>query len=86
MSAAVRSWVNWIGRIGHLARAVVFGLVGVFLLRAAVEYDPNNAVGLDGTLAKLSHSSYGPFLLVVVACGLIAFGIYSLSDARYRRI
>jgi hypothetical protein len=64
---------------------VVFGLVGVFLIRAAIDYNPNQAVGLDGALAKLANASYGPFVLGIVAAGLIAFGIYSLSDARYRR-
>jgi hypothetical protein len=44
------------------------------------------AVGLDGALAQLDHASYGPFLLGIVAAGLVAFGVYSLSDARYRRI
>jgi hypothetical protein len=82
MSPQVRSWI---GTFGHLARMIVFGLVGVFLIRAAID-DPNRAVGLDGALAKLEHNSYGPFLLGVVAAGLIAFGLYSLSDARYRRI
>jgi hypothetical protein len=86
MSARVRNWVEWIGTFGHLARMVVFGLVGVFLIKAAIDYDPNKAVGLDGALAKLAHASYGPFLLGLVAAGLIAFGVYSLSDARYRRI
>jgi len=86
MSPTVRSWIEWIGTFGHLARMVVFGLVGAFLIKAAVEYDPNKAVGLDGALAKLAHASYGPFLLGVVAAGLIAFGVYSISDARYRRM
>jgi fumarate reductase subunit D len=86
MSASVRNSVEWIGTFGHLARMVVFGLVGVFLIKAAIDYDPNKAVGLDGALAKLAHASYGPFLLGLVAAGLIAFGVYSLSDARYRRI
>jgi hypothetical protein len=85
MSARVRTWIEWIGSFGHLARMVVFGLVGVFLIKAAIDYNPNKAVGLDGALAKLAHASYGPFLLGIVAAGLIAFGIYSLSDARYRR-
>jgi hypothetical protein len=65
---------------------VVFGLVGIFLIKAAIDYDPNKAVGVDGALAKLANASYGPFLLGLVAAGLIAFGVYSLSDARYRRI
>jgi fumarate reductase subunit D len=86
MSPRVRNWIEWIGTFGHLARMVVFGLVGVFLIKAAIDYNPNKAVGLDGALAKLANASYGPFLLGIVAAGLIAFGIYSLSDARYRRI
>jgi Domain of Unknown Function (DUF1206) len=86
MSARVRDWIEWIGSFGHLARMVVFGLVGVFLIKAAIDFNPNQAVGLDGALAKLAHASYGPFLLGIVAAGLIAFGVYSLSDARYRRI
>jgi hypothetical protein len=86
MGAAVKRWIEWIGTFGHLARMVVFCLVGAFLIKAAVEYDPNKAVGLDGALAKLAQASYGPFLLGVVAAGLIAFGVYSISDARYRRL
>ena len=86
MSPRVREWIEWIGAFGHLARMVVFALVGTFLIKAAVEYNPNKAVGLDGALAKIADASYGPFLLAIVAAGLIAFGVYSLSDARYRRI
>jgi Domain of Unknown Function (DUF1206) len=86
MSPTVRKWITWIGTFGHLARTVVFGLVGIFLIKAAVEFDPDKAVGLDGALAKLANHSYGEWLLGVVAAGLIAFGAYSLSDARYRRI
>jgi hypothetical protein len=86
MSPGVKNWIEWIGSFGHLARMVVFGLVGFFLIKAAIDYNPSKAVGLDGSLAKLAHASYGPFLLGLVATGLIAFGVYSLSDARYRRI
>ena len=86
MNPRVRKWIEWIGSFGHLARMVVFGLIGVFLIKAAIDYNPNKAVGLDGALAKIADASYGPFLLGIVAVGLIAFGIYSVSDARYRRI
>ena len=86
MSPAVETSITWIGVFGHLARAVVFCLVGGFLVKAAVQYDPGAAVGLDGALAKLAHQSYGTVLLGIVAAGLIAFAIYSFSDARYRRI
>jgi hypothetical protein len=86
MSPRVRKWIGRIGTVGHLARMVVFGLTGVFLLKAAIEYDPDKAVGLDGALAKVAQQSYGSVLLGIVAAGLIAFAVYSLSDARYRRI
>lgn len=86
MSPGVKRWIGRLGTFGHLARAVVFGLIGIFLVKAAIDYNPNKAVGLDGALAKLANHSYGPFLLGVVAAGLIAFGLYSLSDARYRKI
>ena len=86
MSAAMRRTIERIGVIGHLARMIVFGLIGVFLIKAAVDYSPKKAVGVDGALAKLAHQSYGHALLGVVAAGLIAFALYSLSDARYRRV
>jgi hypothetical protein len=86
MSPAVRRWIGRIGTVGHLARTVVFVLVGVFLVKAAVDYNPSAAVGLDGALAKLVHGPYGSYLLGIVAAGLVAFAFYSLSDARYRRI
>ena len=86
MSPTVKSWITWIGTIGHLARFVVFGLIGIFLIKAAVDFSAKKAVGLDGALAKLAAASYGPFLVGLVAAGLVAFGVYSLSDARFRRI
>jgi hypothetical protein len=86
MGPSVKKWISRLGTVGHLARMVVFGLVGVFLIKAAIDFNPSKAVGLDGALAKIVHRSYGPFLLGVVAAGLIAFALYSLSDARYRKI
>lgn len=86
MSSSMRTWIASLGMVGYLARMVVFVLVGIFLIRAAVDYNPDKAVGLDGALAKVGHASYGPLLLGVVAAGLIAFGVYSLADSRYRRI
>jgi Domain of Unknown Function (DUF1206) len=71
---------------GHLARAVIFAFIGFGLLKAAIDYSPASAVGLDGALAKLAHTSAGPVLLGAVAAGLIGFGLYSIADARYHRM
>jgi hypothetical protein len=86
MHGAVRPWAIGSGVLGHAARGVVFGLVGIFLAKAAIEYDPNEAVGIDGALLKVATASYGTLLLGLVAAGLIAYAVYSLVEARYRRI
>ncbi|HLJ34542.1 MAG TPA: DUF1206 domain-containing protein, partial [Ktedonobacteraceae bacterium] len=51
-----------------------------------VQFDPKKAVGLDGALKELLLQPFGPILLVIVALGLIAYGLYSFAEARYRRI
>jgi Domain of Unknown Function (DUF1206) len=86
MGPATKAFITWFGTVGHVARATVFGLVGVFLLKAAIDYKANEAIGLDGALAKLYDQPYGPWILGAVAAGLVVFGIFSLSEARYRRI
>src|SRR4051812_34597507 len=75
-----------VGVVGHVARFVVFGLMGVFAIKAAVDYNPKDAIGLDGALQKLAHASYGPVLLGLTAAGLLAYGVYCLVDARYRDV
>ena len=86
MNPRVKTLIGWLGTTGLLARMIVFGLIGIFLIRASIEYDPRKAVGLDGALAKIVDRPYGPLALGVVAAGLIAFALYSLTDARYRKI
>jgi uncharacterized protein DUF1206 len=86
MSPAVEKCFTAVGTVGHPARAVVFGLVGIFLVKASIDYKANEAIGLDGALAKLYDGAYGSWLLGAVAAGLIAFAVFSLMEARYRRI
>jgi hypothetical protein len=86
MSDAVETPFTALGVVGHIARGIVFALVGWFLIKAAVDYDPNKAIGLDGALRKLAHASYGPVLLGLVAAGFIMFALYSIADARYRKV
>jgi hypothetical protein len=75
-----------LGMAGHLSRMVVFALIGWFLFKAAIDYNPDKAVSVDGALAHLAKSSFGPVALGLVAVGLIAFAAYSMADARYRRV
>jgi hypothetical protein len=78
--------VNVAGFVGHAARMVLFSMVGIFLVRAAWQYDPKEAIGIDGALAKLAHQPYGPVWLGAAAAGLFAYGVFSTLQARYRDI
>lgn len=86
MSRTVLKAFTNIGVVGLVARAIAFALIGIFVLKAAVDYTPRDAVGIDGALVRLTHHTYGTTALIVVAAGLILFGAYSLADARYRKI
>jgi hypothetical protein len=86
MSKTEDRWYTAIGVFGHLARAIVFALVGIFLLRASYQYDPEEAIGLDGALAKLASEAFGPLLLGTVAFGLLAYGLFCFVQARYRDV
>jgi hypothetical protein len=86
MSEVERNWGGRTGVVGFLARLVVFSLIGVFVVKAAIDYRPRDAIGLDGALAKLASHSYGTWLLGATAAGLIAYAVYCFVDARYRRV
>ncbi len=86
IGAGARRWGGRAGVVGHLARAVAFTLIGVFLIRAALRYDPKEAIGLDGALQKLAAADYGPYLLGLTAAGLVAYGLYCLADAHFRDV
>jgi hypothetical protein len=85
MSSGMQSAVKKLGLVGNVARGVVFGIVGVFLIVAAVTFDPKKARGLDGSLRTLADNGWGQVVLWSVALGLVAYGLYSFAEARYRR-
>ena len=86
MSARERAWAKRSGRLGYGARGVVFGVIGVFLVQAALKSDPDQARGLGGALQTLAHGPFGPYILGAVALGLVAYGAFMFVMARYRRI
>lgn len=72
-----------IGRMGLVSRAIVFALIGVFLIQTALNADADDTQGMDGALYELSQQPYGQWLLGVVAIGLILFGVYGYFYGRY---
>lgn len=83
---ATLRWLKPVAYAGLAARFVVFSLVGAFLVQAAVTYDAEKARGIDGSLRTLAKAPYGEPLIMVVAAGLVAFGLWCFVEARYRRV
>jgi Domain of Unknown Function (DUF1206) len=86
ISPATRKLVEFLGVVGTTARGAVFALAGVFVISAAVNYDPKQAGGLDRALRELADTPAGPWLLVAVAIGLVMFGVYGFAEAKWRRV
>jgi MFS family permease len=86
MSATELKWTTRIAFVGLTSRAVVFGLISWFFFKAAADYDPRKARGLDGALRKLVDAPYGTLLLGIVAAGLFAYGLFCVIQARYREV
>lgn len=86
MTEAMRNFAGGLAIAGLLARSVVFGLVSLFFVQAGWESDPRQAGGLSEVLVAIAGQPHGPWLLGIVAAGLVAYGLYALVEARYRRI
>lgn len=80
-----RRVARWLGRAGYLGRALAYGLVSLFVVHAAVTHDPSAGRGLDGALEQARTTSWGPWLLLAVTLGFLAFGLFRLVEARYAR-
>ena len=86
MSPQTRKVVTFLGRFGGIARGVVFSAAGVFLLIAAFTANASKAKGIDATLRAFTKTPAGPWLLVLVAIGLVLFGCYSWAESRWRKV
>lgn len=86
MNADEQRMATHTGQMGLAARGIVFLITGWFLVQAGLRFDPSQARGLGGALETLASQNYGPWLLGLVALGLVAYGAYSFLEARYRRI
>jgi hypothetical protein len=86
MSAQARRLVTHVGRIGLIARGIVFGIVAYFLVNAAIDSRPGQARDLGGALREIALQPHGKVLLAAIAVGLAAYGTYALISARYARL
>ncbi|MBD3142562.1 DUF1206 domain-containing protein [Microbispora bryophytorum] len=81
-----RGLVVKLGKAGYIARGVIALAAGALIGQAAITYDPDKAAGIDGALKALADTPAGPWLLVVVAVGLVLFAVYCFAEARWHRV
>jgi hypothetical protein len=86
LSPANEKAVGVVARVGYVCRGAVFAVVGVLFIQAALAHNANKASGLDGALRRLLATGYGRPLVAALGLGLIAFGLFSFVESKYRRI
>ncbi|SEG96998.1 protein of unknown function [Nonomuraea solani] len=85
MSPRARSVMDRLGFGGYIARGAIAAMAGIFVISAAVSHDPDKAGGFDATLKQFADTPAGPWLLVVVAFGVLLFAGYCFGESRWRR-
>ena len=75
-----------IGVVGLLGRGAVFALIGIFLVRAAVLFDPSEAKGLDAVLQTVAAQPYGKVLIGLAVLGILAYAVWSSVETLYKRL
>lgn len=79
-------FITVLGALSFTARALIMALIGYYFVWAAINYNPEKAVGIDGALLILAESYYGQILLFITAVGLVCHGVLAFYEAKYRRI
>jgi hypothetical protein len=75
-----------LGQVGWIGRGVMMLLVGWFVARAAIEFDPDEAHGIDGALRDATSSTLGAVLALVVALGLLVYGVFCVLSSPKARL
>jgi len=80
---STKAWIEHLGLYGIAARAIVFGMIGLLIVRAGWELKASEAGGVEKSLDMIANYAV---IFGIVAAGLIAFGVLQIATARYRRM
>ena len=85
MNAKERVVFEKVGIIGYVSRGIVLGIIGYFVLRAAMASNSSGVKDTEGAFGFINNS-FGPIVFGIVSLGLIAYGIFMFFMAKYREI
>jgi hypothetical protein len=86
LPSSLRRGVVLLGRVGTVARGIVFAVTGVLVVFAAWTTTAAKAGGFDPAFKTLLRQPYGKVLVAALGLGLIIFGVYGLAEAVWRRV
>jgi hypothetical protein len=79
-------WLKPLSRFGLSARGVVFLIIAALIFSGGLAYEAQDRPGLTDALRAVQGYPFGWLILLVIALGLLAFGLYSLAEARFRHV
>lgn len=71
------------GKIGYVARGIVWLIIAYLLLMTALHDNSAKASGSGQAFLFIEDSRYGSFLLALIGLGFIAYGVFNFIRARY---
>jgi hypothetical protein len=86
MPQGLRDATGKIGTAAYVTKGAILALLGYFFISSAVQYDPQEAKGLDAALQEVAQESWGTVVLSLVALGLLAYAAFCFLESRYRRV
>jgi hypothetical protein len=72
-------WVERLGRVGLVAKGVLYAVVGILAVKVALggrEESPDRS----GALNTIAHQPFGRGLLILLALGLVAYALWRLAQ------
>lgn len=73
----------WTGKIGYAGKGIAVGVVGALFCWAAWTHDPEKSGGLDQALQQVRQQPFGQALLLVIAVGIVCYGLFTFARARH---
>lgn len=85
-SKALRQATVVLGVLGYVAKGVALFLVGLLVIVATVQADPEESTGLDGALKALRSQPFGVYALVFIGVGLGCYGLFQIAKSRLAKM
>jgi hypothetical protein len=84
----LKNWFRTVTHIlawaGYLARGIILGVIGYFIIRAAVEFDPESVGNTDSAFDFLGDFGLpGKIFFLIVAAGTICYGLFMIICGIY---